>query len=233
MASTRETNPGVHTVRGVLLDVDGTLLDSNVSHARAWVDALAESGIRVDLARVQPLVGKGNDKVLPELAGIEKDSERGKAIAGRRATIFKEKYLPGCQPFPGARELVERLRRDGLTIIIATSASKADLADLLEAAGVGDLIDDAANSDDAERSKPDPDIVAAAVKRSRLPPEELVMLGDTPYDIEAATRAEVATIALRSGGWRDSDLSGAIAAYDDVATLLARYDASPFVRSCH
>lgn len=225
--TSRETSPGLQTVRGVLLDVDGTLLDSNVGHAQAWVDALAESDIQVDLARVQPLIGKGGDKVLPELAHVEADSERGKTIKDRRAAIFKERYLPACRPFPRARDLVERLRRDGLKLVVATSASSDELADLLDAAGVRDLIEDAAN--DAERSKPDPDIVAAAIRRSRLPPEDLVMLGDTPYDIEAATRAGVSTIALRSGGWRDADLAGAIAAYDDVEALLARYDAS---RSC-
>jgi phosphoglycolate phosphatase-like HAD superfamily hydrolase len=214
--------------RGVLLDIDGTLLDSNVAHARAWVDALVEAGVDVDLSRVRPLIGKGGDKLLPEVAGIDGDSPRGKAIASRSKVIFAERYLAGCHPFPLARELVERTRADGLTVVVATSASKTELDALLDAAGVRDLIEGASTSSDAKRSKPDPDIVRAAVARSELPPEALLMLGDTPYDVEAAARAGVAAIALRSGGWGDDALSGAVAVYADVADLLAHYEDSPF-----
>jgi HAD superfamily hydrolase (TIGR01509 family) len=203
----------VGTVRGVLLDIDGTLLDSNVAHALAWVDALTEARVEVNLARTRPLVGKGGDKVLQQLAGIDHESERGKAITHRRKAIFEERYFPDCRPFPMARELAQRLRADALRVLVATSASKSELHELLRAAGVHDLIEDAATSSDATRSKPDPDIVQAAVERSGLPPEELLMLGDTPYDVEAARRARVDAVALRSGGWPDADLDGAAAVY--------------------
>jgi HAD superfamily hydrolase (TIGR01509 family) len=217
-------------VRGVLLDIDGTLLDSNVAHARAWVDALTEGGVQVELSRVRPLIGKGADKMLPELAGIPAESGAGQAIAKRNKVIFKERYFGECHPFPLVRELVERIRSDGIAVVVASSAPKDELDALLEAAGVRDLIESAATSGDAPRSKPDPDIVRAAARRSDLPPDALLMVGDTPYDVEAARRAGIDALALRSGGWSDVDLSGAIAVYADPADLVARYETSPFVR---
>ncbi|HYJ80259.1 MAG TPA: HAD family hydrolase, partial [Longimicrobiaceae bacterium] len=133
--------------------------------------------------------------------------------------------------FTAARELLERMRADGLTLVVATSASKDDLGALLKAAGVEDLIDASSTSSDAEESKPDPDIVQAALDAAGCDPGEAVMLGDTPYDIEAASRAGVGCVALRCGGWwSDEDLAGATAVYDDPADLLARYEDSPFGR---
>jgi phosphoglycolate phosphatase-like HAD superfamily hydrolase len=214
-------------IRGVLLDIDGTLLDSNDAHARAWVLALAEDEIHASFRRVRRLIGKGGDKVLAELAGIADTSARGKRITARRRAIFKTRYLPSLHAFPGARDLVLRMKSDALVPVVATSASGGELNALLERAHVADLIERKATSDDAERSKPDPDIVEAAIARSEIPAAELVMLGDTPYDVEAAGRAGVRAIALRSGGWSDGDLAGAVAIYDDVADLLAGYDASP------
>jgi HAD superfamily hydrolase (TIGR01509 family) len=213
--------------RGVLLDVDGTLLDSNDAHARAWVEVLGDDGIDASFERVRPLIGEGGDKLLRAVAGIDHESPRGKALTARRKTLLKEKYLPACRAFPGARALVARMREEGLRVVVATSAADDELDALLRAAGVADLIEHATTASDVARSKPDPDIVKAAIGRAGLPPSSLVMLGDTPYDVEAATRAEVNTIALRSGGWRDDALGGAIAIYDDVAELLARYETSP------
>jgi phosphoglycolate phosphatase-like HAD superfamily hydrolase len=123
------------------------------------------------------------------------------------------------------------MRDEGLKLVVASSAKEDELTPLLEKAGTADLIEKKTSSDDAENSKPDPDIVKAALDRSGLAPDEVVMLGDTPYDIEAASRAGVRAVALRSGGWKDRDLSGAIAAYDDPADLLAHYDSSPLKRN--
>jgi phosphoglycolate phosphatase-like HAD superfamily hydrolase len=116
----------------------------------------------------------------------------------------------------------------GLTLVIATSAGGDEMRGLLERAGVGDLIDDATSSGDVESSKPDPDVIGAALRKGRLRAEETVMLGDTPYDIAAAARAGVPTVALRCGGWWDDlALGGAVAIYRDPADLLAHYDESP------
>jgi|SRR5215213_2247310 len=214
-------------VRGVILDVDGTLVDSNDAHARAWVEALAEHGIEAEFEKVRRLIGMGGDKLLPEIAGVEEGTPLGKRISDRRGEIFKEKYLPSVRPLPGSRELLKRMKEEGLKLVVASSAKEDELKPLLEIAGAADLIAEKTSSDDAENSKPDPDIIQAALDSAGLSAEEAIMLGDTSYDIEAARKAGVSVIALRSGGWKDEDLPGAVAIYDDPADLLAHYDESP------
>jgi HAD superfamily hydrolase (TIGR01509 family) len=214
-------------IRGILLDVDGTLVDSNDAHARAWVAALEQHGHQASFERVRALIGKGGDKLLPEVADVEKDSPEGKRIAESRKQIFKERFLPTLRPFPQARALLERMRRDGLRLVVASSAESGELDALLDAAQVSDLIERKTSSSDAPHSKPDPDIVQAALGQLGEPPEAVLMLGDTPYDVEASARAGVKTIALRCGGWDRPDLAGALAVYDDPADLLARYGESP------
>jgi HAD superfamily hydrolase (TIGR01509 family) len=211
-----------------LLDIDGTLIDSNDQHAQAWVDVGREFGIDIDYDHVRRLIGMGGDKVLPKVAGLEEDSPEGEKIKERRGEIFRETYLPNLKPFPHARELLQRLRDDGWTLVVATSASKEDMDGLLKQAGIKDLIEEKTSSSDADESKPDPDIVQAALKTADARPEQAVMLGDTPYDVEASGRAGVRCVALRCGGWGDADLGDAVAVYDDPADLLARYAESPF-----
>jgi len=214
-------------LRAVLLDVDGTLIDSNDAHARAWIDTLAESGRSVPYETVRRLIGKGGDKLLPEVTGIEIDSSEGKRLAKRRTAIFTERYLPNLKPFPGTRALLERMKGDGLALVVATSAKDAELRGLLDRAGIADLIEQEATKDDAEASKPDPDIVEAALRKAKLSAAQCVMLGDTPYDVAAATQAGVRVIAFRCGGWHEAELHGALAVYDGPADLLARYDSAP------
>ena len=217
-------------IRAVLLDVDGTLVNSNDAHARAWVDAFAEFGRTVPLERVRPLIGKGGDKLMPEVTGVDAESDEGKRIDARRSALFKERYLPKLEPFPRAQELLERMRASGLTLVVATSAKKEEMEPLLEICGASKLVSGRTSSDDAENSKPDGDIVAAALARAKVATGEALMLGDTPYDIEAASRVGVGTVALRSGGWEDVALEGAVAIYADASDLLKRYESSPFAR---
>ena len=214
--------------KAVLIDVDGTLVDSNDAHARSWVDVLAECGHPTSFERVRPLIGMGGDKLLPAVSGVSEDSPEGKRISERRREVFLTRYLPALRAFPRAADLLRRMRADGLKLVVATSANDEELRPLLRVAGVEDLIDGATSSDDAERSKPDPDIVAAALQRSGAPAAEALMLGDPPYDVEAATRAGVGVIALRCGGWTDDELRGAREIYDDPADRLAHYDRSAF-----
>ena len=210
--------------RGIILDVDGTLIDSNDAHARAWVEAGEALGYAIAYDEVRPLIGMGGDRVTPMVAGVEEDSEEGSALAEARGQIFRRRYLPGLEPFPRVRELLQRLRDDGFTLVVASSASEEDLGGLLEKAGVADLMDGATSSDDAEESKPEPDIVEAAISRAGLPRDRLLMIGDTPYDVEAARRARVRIIGVRCGGWGDEDLDGAVAVAADPADLLERYE---------
>lgn len=218
-------------LRAVILDIDGTLIESNYAHARSYVDAGRDVGLEIDFDEVRRLIGMGGDKVLPRVAGIEEDTEKGERIKTRKGEIFRERYLPELQPTPGARALLHRLRDDGVKLVIATSANKKDMSMLLEQAGITDLIQDGTSADDAEESKPDPDIIEAAMKQAGFPAEQMLMLGDTPYDVEAASRAGLRIVAVRSGGWGDADLLGAVAVYDDPADLLSDYDDSPLGRA--
>jgi HAD superfamily hydrolase (TIGR01509 family) len=213
---------------GVLLDIDGTLLDSNDAHAQSWVEVLRRHGYDMPFERVRPLIGKGTDKLLPELTGLDAGAGLGKKISEERKALFLRDYLPKLHPTRGARALVERLRREGFRLVVATSAGGDEVALLLRQAQVDDLIEQATTWDEAGRSKPDPDVVCAALAKGKLRPENAVMLGDTPYDIEAAGRAGVPTIAFRCGGWWDDKaLAGALAIYDDPAALLADFERSP------
>jgi HAD superfamily hydrolase (TIGR01509 family) len=210
------------SVRGVIFDVDGTLVDSNDAHARAWEEAFREAGYPVPFEKIRPLIGMGGDKLVPALTGWSKDDPRVEKLGRRRGEIFRERHLPQIRPFPRTRELLAAMREAGLKLAVATSAEKAELEPLLEHAGASDLIEHKASSDDAESSKPDPDIVQAALRRLGLPKSAVVMIGDTPYDVEAATRAGIPIIAFRSGGWDDESLKGAREIYDGPADLLAQ-----------
>jgi HAD superfamily hydrolase (TIGR01509 family) len=218
------------SLRALLLDVDGTLLDSVQAHAAAWVEALREDGVTVAVETVRPLVGMGGDKLLPAVSGIASDGEQGKRISERRGDIFRSRYLPHLRPFPMVRPLLEAFRERRLQLIVATSATKDDLGGLLERANIADLVDTCASGDTAKRSKPDPDIILAALRIGGVAAEHSLLLGDTPYDVEAAARAGLPSIGLRCGAWDETGLSGAIAVYRDPADLLQRLDESPIGR---
>jgi len=215
-------------IRGILLDVDGTLVLSNDAQARAWVEAFKEHGYDVPFEKVRPLIGMGGDKVVPELApGLNDKEGAGKEIADARKKLMIEKLGPTLQPAPGSRAFVQRAQREGLAIVVASSASAQELEMLLTVARVDDLLRERTTMDDAGESKPAPAVVEVALKKSGLPTGEAVMIGDSPYDIESAEKIGVGTIALRCGGFSDDDLTGARAIYDDPADLLAHYDTSP------
>ncbi len=219
-------------IQGVIFDVDGTLVDSNDAHAHAWVEAMAEHGHTVPFEQVRPLIGMGGDKVLPETLNIQKESEEGKKISESRKRIFKTRYLPTLKAFPQTLELLQHIHRQGLKLIIATSAEPDELKSMFGVIGphASELFENEATSKDASQSKPDPNIMQAALQSAKLSPNEVVMIGDTAYDIEAAQKADVKTIAFRSGGWSDADLKGAIAIYDGPADLLQHYDESAIVK---
>jgi beta-phosphoglucomutase-like phosphatase (HAD superfamily) len=212
---------------GVALDVDGTLVDSNDGHARAWVEAFEEFGVHTSLAEVRPLIGMGGDRILDLVAGLGPDDPGSKAIDERRLELFRTKHLPAVRAFPEVPAFVARLHDERIAAVVASAAAKEDLARLLEIAGVPELADGAVSTDAVPRSKPAPDVVCAALERLALPARQVVMIGDTPWDIQAATRAGIGAIALRSGGWNDDGLVDALAIYDEVAHLLRCFDVSP------
>ncbi len=213
--------------RGALFDVDGTLTDSNDANARAWVEALREHGYEVPFDKIRRMIGMGGDNLLPQAIGKDKDSPEGKAVSERRGEVFKQKGLPTIQPFPQARELLQRLHDVGFTLVVSSSAKEDEVEALLQLVGASELFDYKTSSSDAKNSKPDPDLIQIALDKGKLSAEQSVMIGDTPYDIEAAQKAGVPTIAFRCGGWSDKDLAGAIAIYDGPADLLAHLAESP------
>ena len=215
-------------IRGVLLDVDGTLVLSNDAHAQSWVEAFAEHGHDIPYERVRPLIGMGGDKLLPALVpGLSESEGVGKAIAEQRKAVFLERYAPSLRPAPGARALVERMRDTGLRLVVSSSAKSDELKALLKAAQVNDLVQTATTSSEADQSKPAPDVVAVSLKKIALPAQAVLLLGDTPYDVESAGKAGVGMLAVRCGGFGDEQLQGALAIYDDPADLLAHYATSP------
>jgi HAD superfamily hydrolase (TIGR01509 family) len=203
-------------LEGIVFDVDGTLVDSNDAHAKAFQEAFAEYGVELPFDRIRRLIGMGSDKLIPELIG--RYDER---IAERKKAIFKERELARLRPFSGVRDLLQGLRQKEVKLAVASSAAGDELDALLAVADAGPYFEVKVDADDAERSKPDPDIVQAAVRKLGLAPWRCAMVGDTPYDAAAASRAGVAFVGVRCGGWRDADLQPAIGIYDDPAQLLA------------
>jgi HAD superfamily hydrolase (TIGR01509 family) len=158
------------------------------------------------------------------------DGQLGQKIAERRTRIFLAEYLPKLKPTRGARDLLLNLKERNCKLIVATSAKGDELQRLLAAAHVDDLIEHAATSDDAEESKPDPDIVHAALEKAHAAPGAAVMIGDTPYDILAAHAAGVRIVAVRCGGWHEPELNDAQGVYDDPADILAHLEDEPLTR---
>ncbi len=217
-------------LKAVLFDVDGTLIDTNHLHASAWADTFREFGHAIDIEDIDRQIGKGGDELMPVFLSGDEVEARGKAIEKRYAAIFKERYLAQAKPFPHVPELFARLRRDGVRIALASSAKEDMLAEFKTIAGIDGLTDVETTSDDAEASKPNPDIFDAARERfGDVAREEAIVVGDTPYDAEAATKAGLRTIGLTCGGWSEAELkqAGCITVYRDPADLLANYEASP------
>ncbi len=208
-------------IQHFLLDVDGTLVASNDAHAQAWVAALAEFGYETTYEQVRPLIGMGADTLMPSLfPDLSAESREGQQITKRRRDIFLHVYAPSLRPTRGARDLVRRMQEMGFETAIASSATNDELTALLRAARVSDLVKSYTTADDADRSKPHPDIIQSALKKNRWDTHTTVMVGDTPYDIEAAVKAQLPCIALRCGGFEDIMFSDAVAVYNDPIDML-------------
>lgn len=169
----------------------------------------------------------GADAMLPALCGLSRDSAAGRAAEKRSGELFDQRFLPRLRPFPEVRRLLERLQGQELMLGVATSAGRRNAHALLRQAGVADLVQCLATGDDVAHSKPAPDIVSVALEKCALTAREVVLVGDTPYDVECAARNDVACIAVRCGGWSTSALRGAIAVFDDPADILARLETRP------
>jgi len=219
--------------RGVIFDIDGTLVDSVDLHTEAWQEAFRYFGFDIPYPRIREQIGKGSDQLIPALLPEKLVAEKGKEIDRFRSELFRRNYLPRVTAFPAVRELFERIRADGKRIALASSAKGQDLEIYLRVTGIGNLIESATTSDDADQSKPHPDIFEAAIARlGDIPPADVVAVGDTPYDAEAAGKAGLRTVGVTCGGWPAEKLraAGCVAVYRDPADLLQHYDHSPLAR---
>jgi HAD superfamily hydrolase (TIGR01549 family) len=214
-------------ITSVLLDLDGTLIDSNDAHAMAWMEALRDHSISMAFQEVRDKVGMGSDQLLPAL-GIFRENPQSESITRRKTEIFRMRYLPGVHPFPAAKELVEHLMSHGFKLVVASSASEEELQALLKQAGLNDLLRNFTSASEAGSSKPEPEVVTAALRKVHALPSEALLIGDTPYDIFAARRAGVDTVAFTCGGCTAQELKGAIAIYDGPWALLKEFKRSPF-----
>lgn len=221
-------------IKTVIFDVDGTLVDTVDMHAEAWQRALAEYGKKVEFPVIRSQIGKGGDQLLPVFFSQEELDEFGEELEKRRGEIFKQDYLPRTRAFPQVRELFERIQRDGKRVVLASSAKQDELEHLKQVANIADLLEGETSGDDAEKSKPEPDIFLDALKKGESPePTEAIAVGDTPYDAIAAGKANLKTVGFLSGGFPEQSLrdAGCVAIYKDPADLLARYEESPIANA--
>jgi len=217
-------------INAVIFDIDGTLVDSVDLHARAWKEVFEHFGYNIPFERVRHEIGKGSDKLIPDLLGPEEAERVFDQLDQFRGQLWKKKYFGQVKPFAQVRELFQRILSDGKEIVLASSAKEDELKKYKQIAGIDDLVKDETSSDDVEKSKPSPDAVEAALTKLGDPdPATVIMIGDTPWDAMAAAKAHVASIGVLCGGFPEEELraAGCIAIYRDPADLMANYDSSP------
>jgi membrane protein len=215
--------------KAVLFDIDGTLIDSNDMHVDAWIEAFEGVGVRFDRRTIHDQIGKGTDMLVPALLPNADEAEQ-EALGEEHGRIFKSRFLGNVRPFAAAHDLLQQVSDGGQKVVFASSASSDELEHYIDLLDASDLVSATTSADDVEHTKPAPDIFAVALKKvAPLAAQDVVVVGDTPYDVEAAGKCGIAAIAVRSGGFPDEELlnAGAVALYDDVAALLRDYDNSP------
>ena len=186
-------------VEAALLDVDGTLIDSNYQHALAWYRAFRRHGIVLPVWRVHRAIGMGGDQLVPALAGEKVDKEKGDEIRETREPIYKE-LLSEVEPLHGAHDLIVDLKERGMRVVLASSSPKDELEHYLELLDAEDLADASTTKDDVEATKPAPDLVRAALEKAGVEADRAVMVGDARWDVEAAAKAGVETLCVMTGG---------------------------------
>ena len=210
-----------------LLDVDGTLIDSNYQHTLAWYRAFRQHGIVLPVWRIHRAIGMGGDQLVPALVGDETDRHKGDTIRDTRDSIYKDELMGEVEPLDGAHDLIADLKERGLRVVLASSSPEDELDHYLQLLDASDLVDAWTTKDDVERTKPAPDLVLAALEKSGA--QDAVMIGDTRWDIEAAAKVNVETICVITGGWSKDELleAGAVAVFESVEELRRRLDEPP------
>jgi HAD superfamily hydrolase (TIGR01549 family) len=209
-----------------ILDIDGTLVDTNYQHTIAWHRALRRHGARVAAWRIHRHIGMGGDKVVTALCGEEFDSEHGDDVRDAEAELYME-LIDEVETFEGARGLIEDLKQAGHTVILASSAKPEEVEHYLDLLDARDLADAWTDSGDVEETKPAPDLVQSALDKAGE--GEAVMIGDTPWDVKAAAKADVPTVAVLTGGFSAAELrdAGAVAVFENMEELRAGLTSTP------
>lgn len=219
-------------IKALLCDLDGTLVQSNWLHAEAWQKTFGAIGIHLDLEDVRRQIGKGGDELIPVFVPWWKRKHVAEPLKKLRKFLFQTEFRHRVQPLPRARDFLLKLQQAGIRVALASSAPEDDLLFYKHLVGMDHLIDVQTSADDAKRSKPHPDIFASTLKSLGLEPHEVLALGDTPWDAEAAGKANIWTIGVETGGWSRQDLLavGCVEVYASVADLLDHFDQSALMR---
>jgi HAD superfamily hydrolase (TIGR01509 family) len=214
--------------RAALLDVDGTLIDANYQHALTWYRAFRRHGIVLPVWRIHRHVGMGGDQLVPALVGDEIDGEKGDAIRETRDRLYED-LIEEVAPLEGAHELLADLKQRGFTVVLASSSPQEEIDHYLDLLNARELADAWTTNDDVEATKPAGDLVRTALEKAGT--DAGVMVGDTPWDIEAACKADLETVTVLTGGFAEHELrvAGAVAVYESVAELRGHLDEPPFV----
>jgi HAD superfamily hydrolase (TIGR01549 family) len=209
-----------------ILDIDGTLVDTNYHHAIAWYRAFRQHGIVLPLYRIHRHIGMGGDHLVAALAGDEVEEEQGDDIRAAEKPLYMA-MIEEVEPLEGARELIVELKDAGHSVVLASSAKEDEVEHYLDLLDARDLADDATSSADVENTKPEPDLVQAAIEKAGG--DEAVMVGDSTFDCEAAKRAGIETIAVLTGGFSPEELrdAGAAMVVESIEELRGKLDETP------
>lgn len=211
-------------LKAVLLDIDGTLVDSNDKHADCWVEAFGHFDKQVPWDVIRAQIGKGGDLLVPDTLDAREMLKFGEPLKKYRGELWKEKYMNGVQPFRGAVEAIRELHERGAKIALASSSNPDEVEYYVELLGVGDLLKGTTSKEDAEFSKPSPEIFRAALERVKSDPARSLAVGDSPYDILAAHRTPVAVAAVLCGGFPRESLTKAEFLFDDLPAMVKELD---------
>jgi HAD superfamily hydrolase (TIGR01509 family) len=206
-----------------ILDIDGTLVDTNYQHAIAWYRAFRQHDVILPVWRIHRHIGMGGDQLVEALTDASVEEEKGDDIRAAEKALYLA-LIEEVEPLEGARTLIERLKDDGKTVVLASSAKADEVEHYLDLLDARDLADGWTTSADVEETKPEPDLVKAALEKAGVGPEDAVMLGDTPWDCKAAGAAGVETVGLITGGFSEQELreGGAVAVFASIPELLER-----------
>ncbi len=211
-------------IRGVIVDLDGTLIDSRRAHALAWKKTLDEEGVRNSLDEIERWMGCDANQLLGQLAGVEAQSQRGQRLIQKKRRVLEAEYYDQIRPHPCSKALLTRLREEGLRFAFMTSANPCELKTFLNLLDSQELME-YSKIEEVQLKRRTP--IETAIASLGMNPEELILLGNTPYDVQVAVGHGISAIAFRSGGWSDGELTGALMVYDDIPDLLRKFDESP------